>query len=165
MTKAKSGLVEPEVPRTYIGYRIRLIQIAAFKQFEAMMTGFGSAPRYFGMLCYIKANPGITQSRLARAILLTRASLVPILETMEREGVVVRTESPTDKRLRCVSLTEKGKALVERLMPFVAEHEATLVEGLSEHERKTLFKLLCKVEDNIARHPAGAKHRKDARAA
>ena len=165
MKKAKMGLIEPPIPADYISYRIRLIQIAAFKQFEAMMTGYGSAPRYFGMLCLIEANPGITQSRLADAIFLTRASLVPILEAMEREGVVVRSGTPSDKRLRCVSLTDQGRTLVAELKPYVAQHEAMMVDGLSEHERMTLFKLLCRVEENIARSARPAPSVKGVRAA
>lgn len=152
-----SGLVEPPIPADYISYRIRLIQIAAFKHFEAMMIGFGSAPRYFGMLCLIEANPGITQTKLANAIFLTRASLVPILETMEREGVVVRTGAPSDKRLRCVSLTERGLQLVAELKPHVAQHEAMMVAGLSEAERDTLFRLLRRVEENIAKSASSGR--------
>jgi len=151
--KPTSDIVEPEVLRDLVSYRVRLVQIAAFKRFEAVLKGFGTAPRYFGMLAIVEANPGISQSRLAAAIFLERASLVPILETMEREGIVRREGSPTDRRLRCVSLTEAGKDLLDATKPHVAEHEARLVTGLNARERKTLIWLLRRVEENLAAAP------------
>lgn len=149
-------IAEPELLEGLVSYRIRLIQIAAFKSFEAVQEGFGSAPRYFGMLCLIEANPGIPQSRLAEAICLERASLVPILEAMETEGVVRREGSPRDRRLRCVFLTEHGVELLARMKPHVTAHEARLVAGFSAGERKLLASLLRRVETNL--RPATEPH-------
>ena len=58
-----------------IGYRIRLVQIAAYKDFESVTKGFGQAPRYFGLLSLVEANPGLPQGKLAEAsISFDRAS-------------------------------------------------------------------------------------------
>lgn len=161
--KPPADIVEPEILRDLVSYRIRLVQIAAFKQFEAVLAGFGTAPRYFGMLAIIEANPGIPQSRLAEAIFLERASLVPILDAMEREGIVRREGSPADRRLRCVSLTDDGKALLEALKPHVARHEARMVAGLSARERGALIRLLRRVEDNLAAAATPPRKEKEAR--
>lgn len=154
----REEIVEPEALSRLVSYRIRLIQIAAYKGFEAVTRGFGSVPRYFGLLSLVAANPGITQNRLARAIHLDRSSLVPILDMLEREGVVERRASERDRRVRRIHVTAKGAELLARLEPHVAAHEARMVAGLTASERDTLLALLKRVDTNmrvaLARPPA-----------
>lgn len=132
-----------------VGYRIRLAQIAAFKDFEETAKRFDSAPRYFGLLMLIAHNPGLPQSRLAEAIHLVRSSLVPILDRLEAEGLVERRSSPIDRRSKAVWLTLKGRKLIERLKPLVVEHEDRLTRGFTTAERRQLVELLRRVDQNL----------------
>lgn len=131
-----------------VSYQIRLIQIVAYKNFERQTRGFGTAPRYYGLLRIIEANPGVSQSRLAEAVYLDRSSLVPILETLSNEEIVERRPSETDMRVKRVFLTDKGAALISELRKHVHEHEEELVEGLSEDEIKVLSGLLRRIGSN-----------------
>ncbi|MDF1726255.1 MAG: MarR family transcriptional regulator [Sulfitobacter sp.] len=141
--------VEPEVLAASVSYRIRLLQIASYKVFEQKVSGFGAAPRYFGMLKLIEANPGIPQARLAEAIFLDRSSLVPILEALTREGWVERQPAPQDKRVRQVFLTPNGRARLARLEEEVARHEAMVTKGLSAGQKRNLLSLLDRVDQNL----------------
>jgi MarR family transcriptional regulator, lower aerobic nicotinate degradation pathway regulator len=132
-----------------LGFRIRLAQIAAYKDFEAVTKGFGQAPRYFGLLSLIEANPGLPQGRLAEAIHLVRSSLVPIIDKLEVEGVVERRSSIGDRRLKAMWLTAKGKKLLARLRPLVAAHEERLTAGMSTEEKVLLLRLLQRVDLNL----------------
>ena len=51
-----------------VGYQLRLAQLAVFRDFEVSTVGLGLTPGRFGMLVLIEANPGVTQSGLARAV-------------------------------------------------------------------------------------------------
>lgn len=139
-----------------VGYRIRLLQIAAFKDFEEITTGFGTAPRYFGLLSIIEANPGQQQSRLAEAIHLVRSSLVPILDKLEAEKLVERRASSTDRRSKGVWLTPQGKKVLDKLRPLVAEHEKRLTSSLTAAEKKLFLKLLRQADDNLRRLEAAS---------
>lgn len=140
---------EPDFLAEAVSYRIRLLQIAAYKAFEKRATGYGSAPRYFGMLKLIEANPGIPQTRLAEAIFLDRSSLVPILEALTREGWVERRKSPTDKRVRLVHLSDEGRRRLKALEEDVSAHEAMMTAGLDPEEKARLLSLLGKVDRNL----------------
>ncbi|MDO5529616.1 MAG: MarR family transcriptional regulator [Paracoccus sp. (in: a-proteobacteria)] len=145
--------IMPDSLREMVSFRIRLIQIAAYRRFEAVLRGYGTAPRYFGLLKIVEANPGISQSRLAEAVMLERASLVPILDVMEREGVVRRDPSPSDRRLRCVSLTEAGAGLLAQMAPEVARHEAAMTAGIGAGDMARLIAMLDLIEANLAATP------------
>lgn len=148
MRKGKAD-IEPARLANLVSYRVRLVQIAAFKNFEAATHGFGSAPRYYGALSLIAANPGISQSRLAEAIYLDRSSLVAILETLAREGLIERRTSQADRRVRQVFLTDVGAKVLEQLDDLVAAHEARMVDGMTEAERAVLLTLLRRIDENL----------------
>lgn len=139
-----------------LGYRIRLAQIAAFKDFEATTKGFGQAPRYFGLLCLIEANPGLPQGKLAEAVHLVRSSLVPIIDKLESEGLVERRSSNVDRRLKAVWLTAKGGKVLGRLRPLVLAHEGRLTKGFSGEEKALLVDLLGQIEVNLRPHATNA---------
>jgi len=144
-----ADLIEPEALRDLVTYRLRLLQIAFYKAFEQQVTGHGSAPRYYGLLKLVQANPGIPQTRLAEAIFLDRSSLVPILDTLTREGWVTRRKTPQDKRVRRVFLTEAGAARLRALDVEVRAHEAVVTRGLSETEKTQLLSLLSRLGTNL----------------
>lgn len=132
-----------------IAYQIRLAQIAAYKDFETVTTGFGQAPRYFGLLSLIEANPGMSQSRLAEEIHLGRSSLVSIVDKLTSENIVERREVGGDRRRHALWLTTKGKKTLERLKPHVAAHEKRLTEGMSSAERKLFLCMLQTIDANM----------------
>lgn len=144
-----SDAIEPDILKDSISYRIRLLQIAAYKLFEKKITDFGVAPRYFGMLKLIEANPGITQMRLAELIFLDRSSLVPILETLSRDGWLERKSSLQDKRVRQVFLTEWGRNQLAELEEQVVAHEEEVSASLSDAEKAILIMLLDKLGDGL----------------
>ncbi len=147
---------EPEVLVTSLAYRIRLLQIASYKAFEQKVSGYGSAPRYFGMLKLIEANPGIPQTRLAEAIFLDRSSLVPIVDTLTREGWLERKLDARDRRVRRVFLTDAGAARVAALQHEVDAHEAMITAGLSATDKAQLLTLLEAVDANLRADKAEA---------
>jgi DNA-binding MarR family transcriptional regulator len=132
-----------------IGYRIRLAQIAAYKDFESVTREFGQAPRYFGLLALIEANPGLPQGRLADAVHLVRSSLVPIIDKLESHGIVERRAAGSDRRLKAVWLTTRGRKMLARLKPHVLAHEERLTAGMSERDKASLLRLLRQMDKNL----------------
>jgi DNA-binding MarR family transcriptional regulator len=140
-----------------VSYRVRLLQIAAYKDFEEIMGGFGVAPRYFGLLTLIKENPGSSQARLADAIHLRRSSLVPILDKLEAERLVERRSVRGDRRSKAIRLTATGQAVLAKLRPHVTAHEKRLTGGLTGTQRRVLLELLELGDENLRRAAKEAK--------
>lgn len=51
---------------------------------------------------------------IAKRLMLETNTITPLLQRMERQGIVARHRGKTDTRQRIVSLTEKGKALEQQ---------------------------------------------------
>lgn len=127
-----------------IGYQLRLAQLAVFRDFERTVGPLGVSPGRVGVLVLIHGNPGITQSRLAEAVGLDRSTLVPVLDELERRGLVERRRG-TDRRTNGLSLTASGKRLLSRVKRRIQAHEDRMVSGMTGAERTQLVDLLARL--------------------
>jgi DNA-binding MarR family transcriptional regulator len=96
------------------------------------------------------AIASITPAELADMAGCTRATMTGLIDTLERDSLVKRAPDVEDRRMMAVSLTPKGTALLNRLLPGHFKRLALLMSCLSEPERKTLVRLLGKIVAQVA---------------
>lgn len=87
-----------------------------------------------------------TPAELAEAAGVTRATMTGLIDTLERDGYVKRKPDPQNRRILPVRLTSKGEEFLEEFMPGHFKTIAGLMSPLSEAERKTLVRLLGKIQ-------------------
>jgi MarR family transcriptional regulator for hemolysin len=63
------------------------------------------------LLMILRLGDGVRQVTVAQAAGMESPSLVRLLDQLCAAGVVCRTEDPTDRRAKSLSLTEKGREL------------------------------------------------------
>jgi len=134
----------PGILSVLLGYQLRLAQLRVFRDFDRAAGDLGLSPGRFGMLVLIEANPGVTQSRLARAVGLDRSTMVAVLDQLEDRRLLARRQGD-DRRTNGLWLTRDGKRLLARMKERVAAHEARIAERLGPDERDTLKRLLAKL--------------------
>jgi DNA-binding MarR family transcriptional regulator len=142
MTVRKTNGVDRGLLPTLVGYQLRLAQIAIFRDFKQRLGKYAITPGLFGVLVLIEANAGMKQTDLANAIHLDRSSVVNVIDNLEAVRLVERRAANGDRRSKALFLTAKGKRLLQRLKPRVAEHERHLTRHLSGRDQKTLVALL-----------------------
>ena len=87
----------------------------------------------------------MTAGELARAAILTSGAMTAILDRLEEEGLIRREIDAEDRRARRVTITEKGRNLINRALDQrMAQHRA-LNAALTLEERETLNALLRKL--------------------
>lgn len=91
-----------------------------------------------------------TPAELADAASVTRATMTGLIDTLERDGFVKREPDPNDRRMMSVLLTAKGDRFLNDFLPGYFKAIAGLMTPLSETERKTLVRLLGKVQQHVA---------------
>jgi DNA-binding MarR family transcriptional regulator len=125
-----------------LGYRLRLAQQAVFRDFATSVSEV--SPGRVGILFLVEANPGVTQSRLARAVHLDRSTMVGVIDVLEGRALIERRRGE-DRRTNGLWLTRAGRALVERLKRRIELHERRIATRLSAAERAQLISLLEKL--------------------
>jgi DNA-binding MarR family transcriptional regulator len=134
--------LRPGVLTGLLGYRLRLAQQAVFRDFAARVGEV--SPGRVGILVLIDANPGVTQSRLARAVHLDRSTMVGVIHTLEERGLVERRRGE-DRRTNGLWLTHAGRGLLSRLKRRIELHERHVANRLTGAERAQLIALLEKL--------------------
>lgn len=71
---------------------------------------------------------------------------------MERERLIVRTRVPHDTRTLVLTITPKGRELVESLMPVAISGAKMYLEGVTAAERAALQSALEKIYRNVLRN-------------
>lgn len=135
-----------------VGYRLRRAQAAVFGHFLDSVGDHGVTPGQFGVLVLIKANSGLSQSALAKALGVKRSTMVAVIDRLESQGWVERMMSKTDRRSYALALTKQGTELLARVTPQVRRHERRINAGLGEQEKAELIELLERIT-RAARRP------------
>lgn len=91
-----------------------------------------------------------TPAELAEAAGVTRATMTGLIDTLERDGYVKREPDPDDRRMMSVLLTAKGERFLKNFLPGHFKLISELMSPLTESERKTLVRLLGKVQEQTA---------------
>jgi len=122
----------------------------AYRQSESYLNEHDVSPGRFTvlMLLYDKMRGEPlpqTPADLAEKAGVTRATITWLVDTLERDGLVTREHDSGDRRMMLVHLTDKGHATLKEILPGHFKCMAALMAPLSEHERKTLVRLLNKV--------------------
>ena len=125
-----------------LGYRLRLAQQTVFRDFAASVQGL--SPGRIGLLIFIDANPGVTQSRLAEAAERDRSTMVGVLDQLQARGLIERRRG-ADRRTNGLWLTRAGRTLLARALRGIARHERRTAARLSAAERRQLLELLGRI--------------------
>ncbi len=134
--------MKPGLLPSLLGYRLRLAQQAVFRDFASSVGEL--SPGRVGILLLLEANPGVTQSRLARAVSLDRSTMVGVVDMLEDRGLIERRRG-ADRRTNGLWLTAEGRALVARLKRRILAHERRVAARLTAQERAQLLALLEKL--------------------
>jgi DNA-binding MarR family transcriptional regulator len=91
-----------------------------------------------------------TPAELADAAGVTRATMTGLVDTLERDGFVKRQPDPDDRRMMSVRLTARGEKFLHQFLPGHFKAIGAIMAPLSESERKTLVRLLGKIQQLAA---------------
>ena len=133
----------------YIGFHLRMAQDASFRAFARHAGMRDLKPGRFAAMTVISNNPGITQAELGRAIARDKSSVTPLIQDLEKRGLVERQRSPTDRRSIALSLTATGEETLGRLTAHAAEHDRAL-DAIVGPKKPEFMNLLKKIADDLA---------------
>lgn len=133
---------------------VRLLRVGSdlMAAFERMLGRYGLSQSRFLVLLVLNRNPSqpMAPSEISERVGVTRATMTRLLESLEREGLIMRRANEADGRRQDLSLTPQGLALLERILPDYWRRAARLMGALTGEERATLYCLLDKTAGGIA---------------
>ena len=129
--------------------------------------------RQYTVLSAVAAREGLTQAELVRATGIDRSTLAELVARMLAKGLIGRERSSEDGRANTVSLTDKGRAVLDDAGPRAAAADEAILKLVPKAKRvgfmaglRALSAEPAKAEDKpLKRKKAKKKARKAARKA
>ncbi len=82
----------------------------------------------------LQENPGIQLTTIAADVFKDVASITRIVQLLEKNGYVNRTDNVSDGRRSSFSLTRAGSAAVRRLLPIIEGNRTDALRGVNTRE-------------------------------
>jgi DNA-binding MarR family transcriptional regulator len=131
MTKKKSTELD-ELP----GHLIRRLQQIAVGIFMDETNDLNITPVQFALLFAASREPGLDQRTLAGRIGFDTSTIGAVVDRLEGRGLIERRTSPDDKRVRLLSVTRAGKALLARATPAMRRAQRRMLAPLAAADRE-----------------------------
>jgi DNA-binding MarR family transcriptional regulator len=124
------------------------VRVTLYREFHE--EGLRITPEQWVVLVLLWDREGRTPSELSEAALRDRPTMTRLLDTMERNGLVTRRTSRSDRRGRVVQLTRLGRSLRAPLMTQARRIVARLERGISENDLRVTHRTLQRIVENLA---------------
>lgn len=112
------------------------------RSLQKRATVLGFSPGQFPVLLELWQQDGLTQKQLLDKLEVEQATLANTLARMERDGLIVRTPHPGDKRAQIISLTDLGRSLEANALEAAAEADSALFAGFRIFERELMMEYM-----------------------
>jgi DNA-binding MarR family transcriptional regulator len=87
---------------------------------------------------------------LGERIIVTRATVTGLVDSLEQREFVHRSADPTDRRGLVVEITPAGLTVVRQLRTLVHRNEKASLSGLTEPELRGYLEYLHRIQDSLA---------------
>jgi len=154
MTRTDSADIDLD---TLPGHFIRRLQQIAVAVFLQETEPFGVTPVQYAGLQAVRRMPGMDQRSLARSIGLDTSTMAGVIDRLESRGLMVRSASPDDRRVRLLRLTDEGQALLGQVEPAVLRAQTRMLEPLPKKEQQAFMRMLreiVKANNDLSRAPS-----------
>ena len=137
-TSSASSIQIETLPGHYIR-RLQQIAVAIFLQ-ETESTGV--TPVQYAALQTVANSPGTDQRTLARSIGFDTSTIAGVVDRLEARGLLLRSASAEDRRVRLLSLTPDGQALLDEVTPGMQRAQQRMLAPLPRDQRAEFMRML-----------------------
>lgn len=135
----------PEELERLPGFHIRRLQQIAVAVFMEETQDFGITPVQFAAMSAVLRQPGMDQRSLARFIGFDTSTIGSVIDRLEARGLIVRNTSPTDKRVRLLTVTASGTDLLREAQPAVLRAQERMLDPLPVEQRELFMQMITRV--------------------
>jgi DNA-binding MarR family transcriptional regulator len=145
----KTGVSSPPINvgllPNLLGYNVRRAQIAMWRDLTRSVGELKVRPGEFSLMILVEMNPGIAQIELATQLDVDKATIVGLINQLQKQKWAIRKQSTVDRRRQGIFLTALGQRELQRLRNAMIEHEARFTRLFSPEELMQLFAFLRRI--------------------
>lgn len=128
--------------RSQPGHFARRLHQLAVALFTQEVGDLRLTPVQYAALHTICVEPGLDQKTLAGRIGYDTSTMAGVIDRLEARGLVARNVSEFDRRVRLLTPTPEGLALLDAVMAPMLRTQQRLLEPLKKAERQEFLRLM-----------------------
>ena len=111
---------------------------------SAKVTPYGITRAGFNVLRILSRaeSKACKQNEISRLMLVSRANITGLVDSLSRQLLVERISDPNDRRVNMIKILPKGEKLLEDLLPGYYKHMHEVCSVFTEKEKKIFNDLL-----------------------
>jgi DNA-binding MarR family transcriptional regulator len=102
------------------------------------------------VLGILRDHGPMSPSELGERLIVTRATVTGLLDSLEQRGFVHRSANPVDRRSLVVQITPAGLIVLGELRTIVHRNEKAWMSGLSDPDLRSYVEYLHRIQDSLA---------------
>ncbi|HEY3543457.1 MAG TPA: MarR family transcriptional regulator [Gaiellaceae bacterium] len=122
---------ETSLDTVHVADRLRPVLLQLGRELRREAREVGISPHQVSLLVAIKYRPGVGVRELAAHEKISPPAMSNHVDRLERDGLVTRTPSPSDKRRVGLTLTDEGQRVLRRVRSRRTAWLATRLRGLT----------------------------------
>jgi len=121
------------------------------------MARYGLSKSALNILLLLRHGPceGMQLHDLGELLLVSRANITGLIDSLQEKGWVERIVDETDRRVRYARITSGAEAMLDDFMPVHYKRVKAILQDLSKEEKDALSVLLRKARQSMAKHSVG----------
>jgi DNA-binding MarR family transcriptional regulator len=92
-------------------------------------------------------------NKIAERLIISRASVTSLIDSLERRGYVRREPHSTDRRMLLIELTDTGRQVANEFRLLVHQHQKAWMAILTEHEQDQLIDTFHRIQTALNDSP------------
>jgi len=114
------------------------------------LARFGVSVAVWRILAVLWEHGELSHKDLADQTSIEVSSLSRVSKAVQRDGLIRRIRTEQDQRTVRVTLTDKGRALAQQIIPWALDCQAEIVGNLSAQDVDTLIRILHVIVQNLS---------------
>lgn len=144
----KRGFTEDNQSALLIWLRLARFYQRSNQLSNELLQHFGITAAQFDMLAQVMIYQPVAQLELAEHLTISRGGVSHMLARLEKEQFIVREQQ---WKVKYISLTDKGLALMEQVLPIQSDFQASMFEVLDEAEQKSFLGMMTRIHRHSVR--------------
>ncbi len=130
-----------------LGFHVKQAQATLHRDFLFTLRDFDLTQKQYAVMNLVSVNPGCSQIALATTLGTDRATMMAIIDRLQKRGFLTRTPSRIDRRRQELNLTPYGGEVLDKAAALVATHERRMKALFSPKELTQLMGLLRRLNE------------------
>lgn len=132
-----------------VGYWLCMTSHAYERAMNDELMAQGITFRQCQVLAWLAMEGDQTQTELAAHMNIEPPTLVRVLDRMERDGLVARTDCADDRRRKIIRPLPKAKPIWKTIIASAEVVRSRAIAGLTKQETAALKRLLARMQENL----------------